>query len=791
MTNINRYESNGASGVATGAEINVLIDNILRQGTATFDPSKELLSKLENQVERRARRNANNEIVAMLKQVEARKAAAAPASKRPAPAYWLRDAVAAQQSKFEQEKYWTPRIAEPVEDVTPALTDEQPLKTPLAMPTPDFDAIEAEAARDEHAAHAPVAAAAGGNDWFGHSPDGLPLWMTAGIPVAAVSVFALGMILVNPQGTPDLALTQEPVAIDTVSAVHTGAAVDASDLDLIRRAELVDVNVDTGIVSDLAGEGTPKPPVAETLALTDEVEIAPIEANYIVRKKIEPLIEEVAPAPSLKPTPPPAPSTVNQTPAPEQTSRSLPTRMYTGRMEEGSAAQRVNAIAYEAGSDLTHAEQMWLAADMERALDDEIDGRSVSLKAKDGQRIRVTMVQSRQVQREFEFARVSEISALPHDMVLAGGWYVARQDVMLHATPALHSGLTHRVVKKDQLIERMASYTDENGAQWYLMGQQGLAVGFISPADLKVAGAHKGTLGTVYSEINGATVYEARHVYTKCRRGFIGPLGKQMQPMQFCRGASGNWLDHNDGENMSQIASFASLLKSEENTASMILVAEAVGDPIAYRAFADRKFRQRIRLDLANAKSGQTKKHALPNGDAIEMTFGEKYTVDSKTPLEKVDSLMSVPGSLKVDAEWVKVPIGATLRAAPDYLAEKSLTVIPAGRAVEKLGYVTGTRGDDWVLVGRSGVGFGYVHPEQLTPLQGRVAPKAIKNIRGKTSAELISVSATCRSVTYETALRIGKFDACQQADGSWALETRRANDRRFAQTDSASNAAL
>ena len=126
--------------------------------------------------------------------------------------------------------------------------------------------------------------------------------------------------------------------------------------------------------------------------------------------------------------------------------------MYTGRMEEGSAAQRVNAIAYEAGSDLTHAEQMWLAADMERALDDEIDGRSVSLKAKDGQRIRVTMVQSRQVQREFEFARVSEISSLPHDMVLAGGWYVARQDVMLHATPALHSGLTHRVVKKLSLI---------------------------------------------------------------------------------------------------------------------------------------------------------------------------------------------------------------------------------------------------------------------------------------------------------------------------------------------------
>lgn len=813
MTDINRHDSSGAVGHTPGAEIAMLISNILKQGSATFDPSQELLGKLDNEVERNARESARLEISEMLKQVAARRAAV-PIPQVPAPppaAPWLGDAVAARQAKLYSERLRGEAIApapeiqdmaaDTVVDFVPDAAPAEPIETPapLVMPRPNFERIAAEQDVAAPAQDTPVAAAAGGNDWFGHSPDGLPVWMTGGIPLAAVSVFAIGAILL---GRPDgvAAALPSSEAATPVSAVHTVAAIDVDTLDsadiqpvtlrsdALRDSTLADAAALRAVAPDADTYADPVAPVAQTAAIADSSSaIAPVAANYIVREKIEPLPEDSAPAPSLKPSLPAIAPNVTTRPAVAPTpqkrpNRALPTRMYSGNMQLGSAAQLVNAVAAQAGSTLTRAEQVWLASDMERALEDEIDGRSVSLKAKDGQRIRVTMVQSEQVQREFAFARVTEISSLPHDMVVEGGWYAARRDVMLHATPAIGSGLVHRIVEKDQLIERIATYTDRYGAQWYLMGQRGLAVGFLSPADLVVGGAHRGQLGNVYSEINGAKTYEMRHVYTKCRRGYIGPFGKQMQATKFCRNAAGNWVAYQDGKDLSQIASIAGAMNARRELASAIIVAEALGDPVAYRAFADQKFRRRIRADLVNARFGQTTEHVLPDGDPIRLTFGEKYTEQSKAALKKVDALSTVSGKLTVDAEWVKAPIGATLRAAPDYLAQTSLTEIPAGQAIEKIGHVTGARGDDWVLVGRSGVGFGYVNPEKLTPINGRVSPHAIRNIRGKAVAELVDIETTCRPVSYETVNRVGQFQACQQADGSWALKGEAKAGRQFAE---------
>lgn len=773
----------------------MLITDILKQGSATYDPAKDLLGKLENEVEQKARKDANLEIGEMLRQLEARKAATIvipqiPA-KPPAP-FWLADVATAQRAQEEADRVWQRAAA--ISSFEPKAVSE-----PIIAPQPETFAAETQIEQDQIEMAAPMVAAGGGNDWFGHNPEGLPLWMTAGIPLAAVSAFAIGMVFMDRQDTAVPAISD--AAVTTVSAVHTGGAADNLDLNLFHASadagDIVPVNAALGSVPSIAPlaptspAALPDPVVAAAQPLAAESNVAPIAANYIVREKINPpVVEEVPTAPSAKPELPtvapvaPNPVQQSQVVAPKPQKRpigSIPERVYSGNMPVGSAAHLVNAVATKAGSNLTRAEQVWLASDMERALEDEIDGRSISLRAKDGQRIMVNLDASGQVRRELGFARVSEISSLPHNMVIKGGWFAAKKDIMLQATPAIGSGLIHRTVEKDQLIERLATYTDHLGMQWYLMGQRGLAVGFISPADLTLAGARKGQLGSVYAAVNGETVYETRHVYTTCRSGYIGPFGESSQSMMFCRNANGNWVSHLDGQDMTEHAGVASVFGKEGEDVSSIILAEALGDPVASRAFSNRKFRRRIQADLVNAKFGQSIEHVLPDGTPIRLTFGEKYTSDNKVALQQVDSLAAVPGKLKVDAEWVKAPIGATLRATPDYLSEQSLTEIPAGEVIEKIGHVEGTRGDEWILVGRSGVGFGYVNPEKLTPLGGRVAPHAVKNERSTATFELVDVTTTCIPVAYKTTLRLGTFIACQQTDGSWALKGNSNKSKQFA----------
>jgi hypothetical protein len=316
------------------------------------------------------------------------------------------------------------------------------------------------------------------------------------------------------------------------------------------------------------------------------------------------------------------------------------------------------------------------------------------------------------------------------------------------------------------------------------MGQRGLAVGFVSAGDVVLAGAYRGPLGDPYAASQGTRVHEIRTVYTTCRESFVGPEGGLVQRLNVCRDAEGHWVPHHEGQISTRQASLAGPLLPKGGTASAIVLAEATGDPIAYHAFGNRRFRRRLQGHLTNARFGQTVEQVLPEGDLIRFTFGDVYAHEMVAPIKRVEALMAVSAKLRVDAGWMKAPIGAQLRASPDYLAEPMGAAIPAGLAVETMGHVDGSRnGEDWIMVGRSGVAFGYVPAAKLTEITGRVSPYALTNVRTAAVADLVETVSTCRTVAYETIQGTGQFDVCQQADGSWALKTAPVSTRVFAST--------
>lgn len=839
-----------AIATSPGAEIARLISAILERKP---HPASLILNTLETEVEASARRTARLEVKQIVDEIRSTRIkplapvsedADVPATgvidvaaevdkivssppvpsnnpfapralpKTPQRSSWIEDAMtarAASDAKTTWDRMATftaplPRqpetlanVSQPqVEDLpdSGAVSDiSKPIATVQALPEKEVDeeAFEADPApyeartlqgtRDAHDDRK--------NGWFGHNPDGLPLWLTAGVPVAAVSIFALGFMLRGGAGqfvTPALVQTSADSTVDLVAALP---------MPLEAKRETAKVSADLAVKDSPPVAGRP----AKALPVLASASVAQhnVPSVDLVNNDIKPdtsgqtpIVASLIPAPSLKPVA----SVRSVTAAPGSPVRSVPqtvlklprqrvpVRLFTGSMEVGSAAAFVTSIAQQSGPALNESEQLWLARDMERVLDNEIDGRSVSLKSRQGQRVRVTLQSSQQVQREFSFARASEIAALPHNMVIEGGWYAARKDVSLHAAPALNTGLSHRILKRDGLIERLATYTDRYGDRWYLMGQRGMAVGFVSAADVVLAETHTRDLGLPYGASQGKRVNEIRTVYTHCREALIGPEGGIVQAMKVCRNPNGNWVAHHEGTISTREASLAGPLMPKAGTASAIILAEASGDPVAYHAFGNRRFRRRIQADLATAHPGQTTEQVLPNGDLIRFTFGERYSSEGLIPLIKVAALGDAPSRLQVSAGWKKAPIGARLRPTPDFLSNGDLGEIPAGRAVETLGEVIGIRDDKWVLVGRSGVGFGYVPADKLVPIDGRVSPYAISNTHGMTIAVLTDAVSKCRSVEYEMLKGTGRFEACQQVNASWAIKAASDSHSYFAQAD-------
>lgn len=646
----------------------------------------------------------------------------------------------------------------------------------------------------------PMSAAAMDAQHYNDDEGGLPIWLAMGIPVAAVSMAALvaGVNVVRENGaekTPIEAASLGPLVTTYADAADGNIPAVAPPTEEIILANVPVVAPETELVQ-------PDPVAAivdAAAALPQEgPEFVEVIAPVVARPEPAPtVLASSAPLPSLPSTKPstsrsttPArsiseassapvraglnnipsrkPQFVSATPnrslaAPAvfQPKSHVPVRVFDGYFERGSAALTVNTIAANMGSVLNKSEQRWLARDMERVLDNEIDGRDVSLKSERGDRIGVLFAESGQELRRLSVARERGVAAFPNQMVLEGGWFAASSDVPLRATPSQAGVFDNRMVAKDTLIERMATVTDRYGDRWYLMGRDGVAVGYMSPADLILAGAAGETVGLPYNRRSGDVVSEIVQVYTRCRTVFVGPHGDTRQKMDVCRNAKGNWVDASDGVVPVQQAN----ARPEP-----IVLASATGQSPELVLFEERSVRKQLAPKLVYARAGQVVKQRLADGRNVQLTLGEKYEATRIIPVVRLEALGRIEKPVRLNARWMRVPGGARLRATPDYVTTLNIGAIPAGQTVETIGSVEGEHGEDWILVGRNGVGFGYVQRQELMPLAGNTALRAVSGQHTAAVVDLVEGVTDCRSVAYSGDGLEGVFNACQQPDGQWAL---------------------
>ena len=736
--------------------------------------------------------------------------------------------------------------------------DERIAEFPVEAPSEDFAETETEPAHDrldddgyaavllgedtqtpEAMPVGAVQAQSTGSDGSG----GVPVWLTMGIPVAAVSMAALvaGVHVVREAGAEDVPIEAASLAPMTVSYAEAGAATlpDAPE----PLAQIDGGPASEAMVLASAPSALPSPTLAETEitlepalninsertiaeampdlspAVSDQASDEPaqiVEASAPVPRTApepEPAIDpqpDIIPgadfpfepsAPSVKPDLPQTrsasaePVRAPRSSAPERADAgnvpslkpqfvslprqtgtapvasdavfrprtgSVPVRMFDGHFEKGSAALIVNSVAANMGGPLSQTQQSWLARDMERALDRELDGRDVSLKSDRGDRIAVLFADSAQELRQMPVARERGVAALPDQMVLEGGWYAARTDAALRPTPSLFGTFRNRAVPKGALIERMATVTDRYGDRWYLMGQRGVAIGYMSPAELVLAEAAPEPLGLPLERRVGDVVQDMVPVFTRCRTVFVGPWGETRQKMDVCRNAKGNWV----GARTGQVPVQQAIAERPEP----IVLASAAGQSAELAPFETAKVRKSLAPKLVYGRAGQVITQQLADGRDVEMKLGAKFETTRDVPVMRLEALGRIDEPLRLDARWMRVPGGARLRATPDYLTEVNLGALAAGSAVETIGSIVNDRGEEWVLVGRDGVGFGYVQRQELMPLAGSTALRAIPSAHTAAVVDIVEAIADCRSVEYLGAGLEGTLTACQVPDGQWSL---------------------
>ncbi|MEL7482675.1 MAG: hypothetical protein AAGJ29_14095, partial [Pseudomonadota bacterium] len=467
--------------------------------------------------------------------------------------------------------------ADPVGSSDPAdpIEDEGTSAAPIVVRHPLYYTVPAKVVRRRTPAehkrrHTP--AAGGGNR------KGVPLWAALGLPLAAASVLALTAAL-SGDGAGDASeeitladaetsgdtgpIVAEPAAPaevssgETIGEDSTVAMADVSEAPSAKADRPVEAPPEVAAATPTTApapalsapaEDVIEPPVAPIVtarAAPRPAPIAAVEAPPAVSANV--LSAKIASVPGAKPGEIAGKAGTYEVSAPTVAASAVPIeeprRLFLGEIAEGSAAARLIALSDEgAGVPLTQIEQRWLARDVDTVIDNEIDGRLVTVNSSRGDRFSISLERSRQGLRQLPIERDENVAPLPDDIVLQGGWFAATQRTPLRPTPAADGAFRSRMLEPGVQIQRLGTVTDRYGDRWYLMGQRGVAVGYVSPADVTPSGAYEGALKAPYARGHGATITDTPSVFTRCRTITIGWYGEAGDVRQVCRSALGHWI---------------------------------------------------------------------------------------------------------------------------------------------------------------------------------------------------------------------------------------------------------
>ncbi|MEO0466344.1 MAG: hypothetical protein AAF216_07355 [Pseudomonadota bacterium] len=459
---------------------------------------------------------------------------------------------------------------------------------------------------------------------------------------------------------------------------------------------------------------------------------------------------------------PPSPASSSPSPPARKPGR-IPSHTFAGVIHPGSAADVIVRTVEASGETLTRAEKFDLAASIERALESELDGRRVTLETPDGETVRVRMTGSQQTSQAMTVSRADEVGRLSNRLVVDGGWYAARDTIVVRPLPDISTEITLGEIERGQLLQRMATLSSPYDDRWYLVGRNGVGFGYVSAGDVTPAAIHDGPLGTVYEIAHGPETRDLVSAATTCRDFEISMEQVAPQRAVVCRGADGHWG-----------------AKGAAGPAAPALTAlsESLGERLGGLAAAPEEqaaLTNSLNALLDQELDGRRVQTGWTDGQKLDVRLDRSRGEVRTLTVPRAAEVGRLPDALRIERGWMEVTRETTLRPTPSLNARMTIDSLQTGAKIEKMGLVTDHYGTRWALVGRHGVGYGYIQLGDLKQITTEPGHRFTGYSRGhgRVVRDVVTASTTCRDISYSVGGSSRRpIAACQGADGQWVVET-------------------
>lgn len=482
-------------------------------------------------------------------------------------------------------------------------------------------------------------------------------------------------------------------------------------------------------------------------------------------------------APSVKPSPPAStrstPQGTTGLPSGRTPSvQTLPQRLPQRTNDRASAGRAVIDLVGLAGEIMPEAANRDLGARVLRTLETAAVGGQTDFVTPEGRRGKLYAAEIRTETRERLVRRDARIARLPKTVRVEAGWLAS--DTVMQIQPSMSAtGSAFLELPVGTPVERLASMSDAYGERWYLVGSEGVGVGYVPAEAVVPAEFFSGPLGDPQLIDVPSTVLDPVSATTDCRGLYVQLEGIDDQGSKFCREASGDWRA--EGYGAPAAMPVARNVERWSGTGPVGLEDAAVEaiytDSLAGDDGRGVELERAINAWLTSAPVGRAQTLELSDGTLVTATLAEPRDELRSMTIARNAEVMPLPSGMRFEAGWLEALDAVSVRAVPAQTPGSTLSEINAGRLVAKLAMYESAAGGSWYLIGQGGVGVGFVPMTAMALANAGEPDQEARFQMTKTVRDQVRAGVQCRDMVLKVGTTTRHFSGCQAAEGRWILE--------------------
>ncbi len=481
-------------------------------------------------------------------------------------------------------------------------------------------------------------------------------------------------------------------------------------------------------------------------------------------------------------------------------------RIYDGVLRAGSMPQTIIDSLFAQGAYLASKEQKQFAYNVRHAAKTTPDGEVNSITTQNGTRVDLNFLTTQNEVRPTFVTRSDKMEPLPSYMLLKDDWVRTTDTTKLYAAATQYDQRVLKNLPIGTSLERMGSITDSSGEQWSLVGQKGVAIGFVPSLDLTSISNTGVTSVTPFTTAVSNSVIERIDVSVPCR-DYTMSIGGAGSMHSACMTPEGDWMTKeaaNSGlsyaiapPSTTTVSTTAPIttspittapIRSTErifNSAPLTTTTSALSADAEAILFQPQTLRRDARHGQGSANQrisalfeGNTQAKAIP----ISSPEGQSGRLSIQADQSTQTAVPVVTNNVTLKTGLVQLDKQVRLMSAPAGSVVPEAETVMRGEVLEAISVSTTPTGESWTLLGSDGVGYGYVLTDYVSSTSassvtydgfnsatgfGGAAPEA----SAETAEVYVPAAPECQTATFSTGSETGVLKACLQPNGMWTAE--------------------